>query len=77
VIMARGPNLTAEVPKAHSAHAAKSLALEDVERAHILHVLEQTGWRVQGKGGAAEILVLNRSTLESRMAKLGIHRPKS
>jgi transcriptional regulator with GAF, ATPase, and Fis domain len=50
--------------------------LKEVERAHIIRVLEQAGWRVQGQGGAAEILELNRSTLESRMAKLGIHRPK-
>jgi transcriptional regulator with GAF, ATPase, and Fis domain len=76
VILTRGPKLTVEVPSAHPAHAVKLLALEDVERAHILHVLERTGWRVQGKNGAAEILALNRSTLESRMAKLGIQRPK-
>jgi formate hydrogenlyase transcriptional activator len=75
VILAHGPKLAVEVPNLHSARAAKSLALEDVERAHILHVLQQTGWRVQGKGGAAELLMLNRSTLESRMAKMGIRRP--
>jgi formate hydrogenlyase transcriptional activator len=74
VILARGPKLTVEVPSPHRSSAATSLAMEDVERAHILRVLEQTGWRVQGKGGAAEILRLKRTTLQSRMAKLGIHR---
>jgi transcriptional regulator with GAF, ATPase, and Fis domain len=45
-----------------------------VERQHILSVLESTGWRVSGKYGAAAVLGLNRSTLESRMARLGIKR---
>jgi transcriptional regulator with GAF, ATPase, and Fis domain len=49
--------------------------LSDVERQHILDVLEQCGWRVAGKGNAAERLGLNRSTLLSRMKKLGIRRP--
>jgi transcriptional regulator with GAF, ATPase, and Fis domain len=49
--------------------------LEEMERAHILKVLEATGWRVAGKQGAAELLGLPPSTLESRMKKLGITRP--
>ena len=49
--------------------------LEEMERAHILRVLEATGWRVAGKAGAAELLGLPPSTLESRMKKLGIMRP--
>jgi transcriptional regulator with GAF, ATPase, and Fis domain len=51
------------------------LALHDVERAHIRRVLERTGWRIRGAGGAAELLALKPTTLESRMGKLGIHRP--
>ncbi len=39
------------------------------------NVLEQTGWKVSGKNGAAEILGLDRSTLRARMNKLGIFRP--
>ena len=49
-------------------------SLEEIERDHILNVLEHTNWRVSGEGGAAEILGLNRSTLEARMKKLGISR---
>ena len=48
--------------------------LQEVERRHILSVLETTSWKVSGKGGAAEILDLNPSTLLSRMKKLGIAR---
>jgi formate hydrogenlyase transcriptional activator len=38
-------------------------------------VLEKAGWRLGGKGGAAEALGLKRSTLYSKMKKLGITRP--
>jgi len=51
-----------------------SQTFEEVERNHILHVMEMTGWRVRGAGGAAEILGLKPTTLESRMQKLGISR---
>jgi formate hydrogenlyase transcriptional activator len=49
--------------------------LEEVERAHIVKVLQECGWRIRGKEGAAERLGLNRSTLQSRMKKLGIRKP--
>jgi len=49
--------------------------LEEMERAHILSVLEATGWRISGARGAAEHLGVKPTTLESRMKKLGIERP--
>ena len=49
--------------------------LDAVERAHIVRVLERTGWVVEGKNGAASILGLAPSTLRSRMAQLRIVRP--
>ncbi|MCF8033559.1 MAG: sigma 54-interacting transcriptional regulator [Desulfarculaceae bacterium] len=49
--------------------------LLDAERNHILKVLNKTGWRISGQGGAAEILGLKRTTLQSKMKKLGIQRP--
>jgi transcriptional regulator with GAF, ATPase, and Fis domain len=49
--------------------------LEDAQRAHIIRVLEECGWKVRGKDGAAERLGLKRTTLQSRMKKLGIKRP--
>ena len=54
----------------------KTLTLEELERQHIVDVLEQTNWRVSGEKGAAKILDLNPTTLEARMKKLGIERPK-
>ena len=54
---------------------ARARSLEDVERQHIVSVLEQTGWRISGERGAAKILGLKRTTLEARMKKLEILRP--
>ena len=51
-------------------------ALEDVERRHILEVLERTGWRIAGKDGAAEILCMKRTTLNAKLKALGISRPR-
>lgn len=48
--------------------------LEEVEREYIIRTLEQTGWRIEGKSGAAMILGLNPSTLRTRMMRLGIQR---
>ena len=49
--------------------------MEAVEREHIILILEQTHWKISGKGGASEILGLNRSTLRARIRKLGIREP--
>ncbi|MDJ0874050.1 MAG: sigma 54-interacting transcriptional regulator [Desulfobacterales bacterium] len=57
------------------AHKPKRESLQDVERDHILSVLEASNWKVRGKDGAAERLGLKRTTLQSRMKKLGIKRP--
>jgi formate hydrogenlyase transcriptional activator len=46
----------------------------DVERAHILRMLHESGWRVEGPRGAALALGLKASTLRSRMRKLGVRR---
>jgi formate hydrogenlyase transcriptional activator len=51
--------------------------LEDMERNQILKTLSETGWRIEGKDGAAAILGLNPSTLRARMHKLGIGRPET
>ncbi len=49
--------------------------LQDVERRHILRVLEDCGWKVKGPANAAARLGLKPSTLRSRMKKLHIERP--
>jgi DNA-binding NtrC family response regulator len=49
-------------------------ALVELEHDHILQVLQKTGWRIEGKNGAAVLLGLNASTLRARMRKYGIAR---
>ena len=81
VILANGPILKIALPTDELATAmppkSSQASLAEVERDHIVQVLEASGWRVRGLGGAAAILGLNPSTLESRMNKLGIRRPSS
>ncbi len=47
---------------------------KEAERAHIEHVLAETGWTIEGEQGAARLLELAPSTLRSRMKRLGIRR---
>ena len=53
----------------------KARSHAEMERHHILRVLEQTRWVVEGPKGAARILELHPNTLRYRMKKLGIRRP--
>lgn len=78
VILSEGSELESIewlTPQANKAGNGRALTLEEMERQHIIDVLEQTSWRVSGEKGAAKILGLNATTLEARMKKLGISRP--
>jgi formate hydrogenlyase transcriptional activator len=55
--------------------AGASLTLADAERDHILSVLRASGWVLGGPNGAAARLAMKRTTLQSKMKKLGISRP--
>jgi formate hydrogenlyase transcriptional activator len=79
MIVATGPKLRIQLPAGGgtSFSSAPSRRLEEVERQHILGVLEKCGWRVRGAHGAADQLGLKPTTLEARMAKLGIRRPSA
>jgi transcriptional regulator with GAF, ATPase, and Fis domain len=81
MILSPGPILHVDVAAAPplfdrggAATSASSL-LADVERDHIVRVLEQAGWRIKGPGSASVRLGLKPSTLYFRMKKLGIGRP--
>jgi transcriptional regulator with GAF, ATPase, and Fis domain len=64
------------MPQMTSRSTVRSTRLIDVERDHIRTVLESTGWRIRGASGAADRLGLRPTTLETRMAKLGLKRPR-
>jgi formate hydrogenlyase transcriptional activator len=74
MILSNGKTLHIHVPKRASSETDATATLEDLERRHIVAVLEKTGWRIAGQGGAAEVLGLRRTTLQAKMKKLGIIR---
>jgi transcriptional regulator with GAF, ATPase, and Fis domain len=74
MILCSGTTLVIDVPDMSVTSSALPMTIESVERLHIISVLEKTGWRIRGTGGAAEILGLKPTTLNSRMKKLGIRR---
>ena len=47
----------------------------ELERRNLLNALEQANWKISGKGGAAELLEIKPSTLESRMKAFRIEKP--
>jgi formate hydrogenlyase transcriptional activator len=81
VILSRGSSLT--VPLAElkprtstpAEHAFQLSTLEEAERDHIRQALQQANWLVGGPSGAAAKLGMKRTTLQSKMSKLGIERP--
>src|SRR6266478_710400 len=56
--------------------AGEILTLEAAQREHVLKALEATNWVLAGPGGAAAKLGMKRTTLQSRMQKLGLIRPR-
>ena len=75
MILSRGPTLAVRLPGAVMSETNVAQSLRDIERKHVVSVLEKVGWRLSGKGGAAEALGLKRTTLQAKMKKLGIKHP--
>ena len=73
LILANSSRLQIRAPKPTNSTTI-SLAMEDIEREHLRKVLEMTGWRIRGKDGAAEILGVKPTTLESRIARFNLLR---
>ena len=77
VIQSRGPVLHIDWQKEETVPdilLSEQMSMEEVERAHILKVLEDCRWKINGDDGAANRLGLNPSTLRSRLKKLQIER---
>jgi DNA-binding NtrC family response regulator len=79
LILSTGPVLEIMIPGASGpgpdGSPSPGHGTDRLDRAEYLRVLQQTGWRIRGKRGAAEMLGLKPTTLETRMARLGIKRP--
>ena len=81
VILSPGPTLQAPVEcLSHTVsnvrNSAGAVTLEEAETMHIVSVLQQVDWVVGGPKGAAKKLGLKRTTLISKMQRLGIMRPE-
>jgi formate hydrogenlyase transcriptional activator len=79
IIQSAGTTLTLDDgwKPAEPPSAIPAMRLVDIERQHIMSVLDRTHWRIEGYAGAASLLGLKASTLRSRLLKLGIERPHS
>ena len=77
VILSQGRSL--EVPlgelKPAGTKTAVGPTLEDIQRQHILHALDECNWVIAGATGAAAKLGMKRTSLQYKMQKLGITRP--
>lgn len=73
VILCEGNTLQeVDVPAGASDSVKDNFSLDEVQRRHILHVLDQCGGTIEGPHGAAAKLGVNPATLRSRLKKLGI-----
>ena len=76
VILSEGSTLQVPVGSAAGSSLDAPPTLAAAERGQILAALEQTGWHIRGPAGAAKLLGLKPTTLESRLKKLGLQRPR-
>ncbi len=76
VIVSESSTLQVPLGAAAVAGAVAPTTLAATERAQILAVLTQTGWRIRGPAAAAALLGLKPTALESRLKKLGLQRPR-
>ncbi len=76
VILSEGSTLRVPVGAAAGPALDAPLTLAGAERTQIVAALEQTGWHIRGPAGAATLLGLKPTTLESRIKKLGLQRPR-
>jgi formate hydrogenlyase transcriptional activator len=77
VILSKGPVLCSLPDLTRATRASAPVTLEQAESSHILKTLDQTGGVVGGPNGAAARLGLRRTTLISKMRRLGINRGQS
>jgi formate hydrogenlyase transcriptional activator len=79
VVLTPGPELEVSLSELKSSAPAVPVmisTLEDAERGHIIRTLDETNWVIGGPNGAAARLGMKRTTLQSKMQKLGISRSK-
>lgn len=76
IITSQSHVLHVELPTTSILQNNVEQSLEEVERDHIVKILNLKNWRIEGSKGAAVVLNMNPATLRSRMQKLGIEKPR-
>jgi transcriptional regulator with GAF, ATPase, and Fis domain len=71
-VLSLPPGFGRVAPPSTSKSQAKYATWAEMERNYIREVLESTNWKIQGPGGAAEVLDIHPNTLRSRLAKIGL-----
>ncbi len=74
MILSKDNTLNINLPESNSSETFAAGSYEEMSRRYIVAVLDKTGWRIGGQGGAAEILGLKRTTLDAKIKKLNIKR---
>jgi transcriptional regulator with GAF, ATPase, and Fis domain len=74
IMISSGTAPATSIPETSSKPILQVQELEQLERSNILRALESTGWRVAGRNGAAVLLGINPSTLNSRIRALNIQK---
>jgi len=74
IVISENEILKVEIPGSSILSQKGNMKLKDIEMDHIIEVLNSTNWRLGGKGGAAELLGMKRTTLHAKMKKYGIER---
>ncbi|MCP4754613.1 MAG: GAF domain-containing protein [Proteobacteria bacterium] len=79
VILSSGPGFRMPEldPNRQEEITDENTSLREIEKRHILLILDKTAWKIRGPGGAAELLEIHPSTLHFRMKKLGIQKKRS
>ena len=81
ILLATGDSLELDLPAGPNPATIHPFSdtptLEEVQRRYIRFALNKTGGRIGGPGGAAELLGMKRTTLYTRMKKLGLPLPRS
>jgi len=74
-LRAPGPATASRTASARERGSSVDHSFDGVARDHVRTVLQHCAWRINGPGGAAEVLGVHPNTLRSRMKRLGIARP--
>ena len=76
IIRSEGNTLHVDIPEVSGKIIGNTLTMMEMERNHMRRVLASANWKIRGADGAAARLGLKPTTLEARMKRYGLKRPR-